>query len=258
MPDDRPTDDRMIAYLLGELSEEERARIEERCFADDAVFDQLVAVEAELFDEYARGALPPDRRERFQQKFLATPQQRRRLQFSKTLLGYRPSWRPFWLSWLRMPRPSVLVPVAAVAVLFLVIAGGWLVFHPTQQVVRQPPPQRREPVTVAFTLTPGLTREPEEARPLVLPSGTDFVRFQAELERDEYPAYQASLQTVAGAEVWSQSGLKSQSTVSGRAVVITLPAGLLSNRDYVLALKGQTPAGALHSVADYSFRIDKR
>jgi hypothetical protein len=46
-----------MRYLLGTLSEEERARMEERYFSDDAEFEELEIVEEELIDRYIRGEL---------------------------------------------------------------------------------------------------------------------------------------------------------------------------------------------------------
>ena len=44
-------------YLLGELSEQEQAELEEGYFADDALFERFRAVKDDLIDAYARGDL---------------------------------------------------------------------------------------------------------------------------------------------------------------------------------------------------------
>jgi hypothetical protein len=85
-----------------------------------------------------------------------------------------------------------------------------------------------------------------------------MVRLQALLERDSCSAYQAAIETVDGTAVWSQNGLQPQSVESGTAVVMTFPADFLSNRDYILTLKGQTPAGGFQTAAEYSFLVEKR
>ncbi len=79
-------DERMIAYLLGELTEAETILIEEQYMADDEALAQLMAVEAELYDAYASHSLSPERTRRFENKFLATSEQRSRLEFSRALL----------------------------------------------------------------------------------------------------------------------------------------------------------------------------
>src|SRR4029079_1503751 len=47
------------AYLLGELTPQEAAEVEDRLVADDGLFELAEAIEAELLDAEARGALTP-------------------------------------------------------------------------------------------------------------------------------------------------------------------------------------------------------
>ena len=44
-------------YMLGEVSDDERARIEKRLMTDQAYLDRLRLVETDLADDYASGAL---------------------------------------------------------------------------------------------------------------------------------------------------------------------------------------------------------
>src|SRR5215471_12182173 len=85
----RDSEETMIAYLLDELPESEAIHIEQEYLANDDALALLMAVESELYDAYARNALSPDRRRKFETKFLATAEQRHRLQFSRTLLQLR-------------------------------------------------------------------------------------------------------------------------------------------------------------------------
>src|SRR5262245_55290898 len=156
----RENDELLIAYLLGELPEAECVRIEEQYLADETAFAPLLAVEAELYDAYARNSLSPERRRLFEQKFLSTPEQRWQLEFSRTLQRVpRPDERPAptHLPWGR------LAAFAGVAVvLTVVIALWWFGKQQAQfekpQVTQQaaaPPSQ----VVVAFELGSGITRD---------------------------------------------------------------------------------------------------
>jgi len=78
-------DETMTRYLLGELSEAEQARLEERYFTDAQTFEQLAQLETELIDSYARGRLPPQKRERFERAYLVNPDRRARLRFGEAL-----------------------------------------------------------------------------------------------------------------------------------------------------------------------------
>lgn len=87
-------EDLMIRYLLGELSEEERTRIEELFFTDDQFFEQLMAVEDALTDEYALGNLRPAEREQFRQAMQASPSTMREVEFVRGLIDDLSSRRP--------------------------------------------------------------------------------------------------------------------------------------------------------------------
>ena len=66
------TDERITAYLLEELTEQESEQFEEQCFAQDEWPDQLDAAEQELIDAYLRNELTSDRKRRFQERYLTT------------------------------------------------------------------------------------------------------------------------------------------------------------------------------------------
>jgi hypothetical protein len=73
-------------YLLGELSDEERDRLEGDYFADPVLLEELHAARDEMIDAYLRGELPPGRSERFERYFMASPRRRERVEFAKALM----------------------------------------------------------------------------------------------------------------------------------------------------------------------------
>lgn len=84
----------LTQYLLGEVSEGERARLEEAYFADEGAFEQMLIAEEELIDAYARGELSGAERARFEKVFLASPRGRERVQFARTLADAVSDARP--------------------------------------------------------------------------------------------------------------------------------------------------------------------
>lgn len=128
-----PERERLIKYLLGGLSAEERAEVAERYFGDDAWFDELVDVENELLDKYVRGSLSEDEREAFglylerlpdgrEKKVVAEALARlageEQLVAQKIVERYAPAPASFWQSLLRsLPRPQALLPYLAAACL---------------------------------------------------------------------------------------------------------------------------------------------
>jgi hypothetical protein len=82
-------DDRTIRrYLLQELAEEERKRVEERMMTDDAFFEEVSFAEDELVDEYTRGSLKGIESQKFEQCFLTTPQDLEQINFNKAFRAH--------------------------------------------------------------------------------------------------------------------------------------------------------------------------
>jgi hypothetical protein len=138
-----PDNDQVMArYLLGIASEQEQRQLEERYFADDESFEELLIREEELIDDYLRGALSSQKRERFEQSYLASPERRRRVEFAGGLLGAaaagarttepaaaRPAAVSWWQAWsglLRAPHPILQLSLAA-GLLAAALVGSWLV-----------------------------------------------------------------------------------------------------------------------------------
>lgn len=112
-------------------------------------------------------------------------------------------------------------------------------------------------IVAALVLSPGL-RDPGAANELVIPPRTNSIRLQANLERDDYPSYRASLRTADGDEVWRLSGLKAQPSESGKAITLNPPPELFTRRDYILTISGAPAKGKLEDVGKYTFRVVRR
>jgi uncharacterized membrane-anchored protein YhcB (DUF1043 family) len=126
-------DDKLISrYLLGELTDEEKGRVEERLFTDSRFFQGLEAARDELIENYLRGALSGEERERFESYFLASTIRRERVETVGTLL--KVASEP------NQPEAQVIAPsrrdrarkqtarwLLAVVALAIAVAGGWLI-----------------------------------------------------------------------------------------------------------------------------------
>ena len=126
-------------YLLGSLSESERARIEEVFFADDAKFAQLEVAEDELIDAYVRDELSPGENQQFRAKLLTSPRLVERVNFARALADKVDSFRPpesersidptWWarffaqrLAW----QMAMAVCTVVVLIASIVLVSGWL------------------------------------------------------------------------------------------------------------------------------------
>lgn len=78
----------MKRYLFHESSETERDALEERFFEDDAFFYELVDLENNLVDQYARGELASNDRARFERSLPKSPERREKLANAAALQKY--------------------------------------------------------------------------------------------------------------------------------------------------------------------------
>jgi hypothetical protein len=78
--------EKLIArYLLGDLPEEQQVEIEDRAFADKEYLGLITGVENDLIDEYVRRELSETDRRKFESRFLASAERRKRVEFAKAL-----------------------------------------------------------------------------------------------------------------------------------------------------------------------------
>ncbi|HWC76398.1 MAG TPA: hypothetical protein VG778_02995 [Blastocatellia bacterium] len=124
--------------------------------------------------------------------------------------------------------------------------------------VPQPEPEPSTAPMVAFVLKPGLQRTEGEATRFVVPPEAKQVQLQVNFNVGDYPNYTATLETVEGRRVWTQTGLKARRTNEGKVITLNIPAPTLSDQDYVLMLGGVSRDAETASVGEYSFRIVRR
>lgn len=288
-------DRRMIQYLLGTLAEEERTRLEDDYFADDTLFEELAAVEAELIDAYVGGELAGSERAQFEERYLASSEQRARIAFARQLIE-KPDKTPSQVTetdigWWRRARTAldwrqpIFAAAFAVAVLAIVVSAVWRIYRPASppvptqaqrtQPATEPVPATLPPATtaerqpqsgrgtaavdaIALVLAPGLTRSPGEGGAvLAIGPGTKTVRIQLDHEGEGYASYRAVLRTPEGQEVWRQRDVAPLRR-GAKSVVIIIPAASLRPGDYVVTLSGIPPSGPVEDVADYAFRVVKQ
>src|SRR5262245_59841703 len=137
-----PDEPRFIRYLVGDLPDAEQAELERQYFDDPAVVDRLSQTESRLLDDYARGQLPEDLRERVARRYLAHPVRRERLKFAEALaaslddvefapLQLEPTPPPWHRAWSGGAGRGAQ-GVAALAVVVLSVTAGWLYVERTR------------------------------------------------------------------------------------------------------------------------------
>lgn len=106
------------------------------------------------------------------------------------------------------------------------------------------------PTLFSFVLMPGLTRDADVTKPLLIPAGAGGVRLQLDVKKKgPFQSYLASVQTLDGEQVWSQKLRTAQLTVPARV----LPAG-----DYVIELKGTVSGGEQEDAGEFYFTVVRK
>jgi hypothetical protein len=130
----------MRRYLLGDLPQEERARLEDGYSTDADMFEEMLATENDLIDSYVRGELTEVERRQFEAEFLQSPQRQEKVEFARTLnqvsaermqtVSARGTshWQELWAAFsVRHSVQPLVSRMAMVAVALVVVAGGtWL------------------------------------------------------------------------------------------------------------------------------------
>lgn len=146
MKADPYSEDLLVRYLLGALPEEEQVAVEARAFQDQQYLRNIQAVESELIDAYVRGELALGERQQFEDRFFASAERRRKVEFARALARVAPefgvtekkvktprraasvSWQSTLEAFLRGFNSTAKFGLAA-ALLLLLIGGSWLIIE---------------------------------------------------------------------------------------------------------------------------------
>lgn len=252
------TDERITAYLLGELPDEESERFEEECFASNNWPDQIGPAENDLIDAYLRRELTPEQHQHFELNYLSTKARRERVAAAVALLAHVDSLGPqeapappvepnlikrlidFWggQSW-------ALRAGLAVGVVAVVASAIWLAL-----------PRTSSPQSVAtLTLTISTTNRRDEgvrAERVKLPPGVRALRILLKLPEGATPAARYRV------ELLNDEGDAAPVKLSGQdagSLSVEIPAEQLARGQYALELFIVNPAGTEQRVSGSYFFI---
>ena len=122
-----------------------------------------------------------------------------------------------------------------------------------QRAARQHLSSSNEGSLAAFILTPQL-RGAGQIPTVSIPAKTARVTMKLELEPNDYPAYRVALLDRANNQtLWRSGQLRARAKGAGKALSVTLRAGLLKSQAYVLQVSGVAAGGASDIVGDYPF-----
>lgn len=243
-------DERITAYLLQELSEEEAERFEEECFAQEEWPGELDAVERELIDAYLRNELTKERQLRFKEKYLITDARKARVSTAQSFLEVlcpRPPHKKTLKDWLRAFFQRPLVPQAAAAILILAVAVPFLYNWLT------PPAPTKIYSPLALNMAAPDRGSDTQMEKVFLPLNSDGLKVALKIPQPPPPN---TTFRVVFENANAKPGKVTIESQNSQSVVVIIEADELSPGRYVLKLF-KTPQGeAEQSVGSYFFKAE--
>lgn len=255
-------------YLLGTLDPARRTQLEERLMCEPDFYEELLAVEEDLVDQYLAGQLTKTEQDQFQTHFLITAERRQKLRFGKLLNRYLTSRTALAgknvPAAVRHAAPATRVPllflapfrkVPALAFSAVVVAClvffGWFV---TRRSAEGPVNHTTSDLMVV-TLAPGSTRSSGTIQRVKVPPTVD-VRLELELRNTSFHKYKSQLfrESVA---VETRDKLEMEAKGDHHVVPLTVAGNILSPGDYQVKLSGELESGDDEFIDNYSFRVVK-
>jgi hypothetical protein len=257
-----PTGEKIRQYLLGNLTDDHRAEIEQRLLSDEQFFEDLLISENELVDAYFAGRLAKGEKRQFETHFLVGPERQAKFRFGRVLNKYlesNDSTQPeselppartiiakqsrglYW----PFGRPLVTVSVA-LAILIVASATYWLwsqrgsSFEARQQI--------------AVSLMPGGVRSGGAIQRIEIKPDIGVLQLELGLATVDFPTYHAELST-EGKTVKVFDALQPTSKDGRHYVVVSMSPP--DSGDYQIKLSGVASSGQMQMLNSYNFRVIK-
>jgi hypothetical protein len=240
--------DQVIAYLLHQLPETERAAFAERWFNDPELYEELQAAEAALLDDYVQGRLSEERRRQVEQSLLASEIQRCKLEFSAALQAALTPKE-------RAQPPWVLLALAALLVISTGISFWFGVENrrlnrDVARLENSVPAQSGSVYTLDLPSDTSRGASPQITARLA--PGASVVRLELELRPgDESRLYSATV-SLGARTVWTEAPVRAEAQSGVYLARVWIPSAELAPGEYTVRLDSSgTP------VAYYRFSITR-
>jgi len=266
------TEQRIIRYVLGQLTSPELDEVEDRLMADEAFFEQVEAVEAEVCDDYVAGRLSTADRAAFDARLPGNAGLQRRVAFARALAASA-SHGTGITTWWWAAAAALIVTIAGAmwftrdrsATAPTIASGPASGSAPMPQGSATPAPVAGQPrttpaaaaVLATITLFGPVVRDAGDVPVLSIPAGQGLIRIEVALQDgDVFPTYRAEISSPTGTSVSRADGLTAPPSASGRRVVTDLAADRLPEGTYQITVYGVRREGASRLVT-YLFRVTR-
>jgi len=278
--------DLLRRYLLGDLEEDQREKIEAGLLTDEKLFDAIADVRDEMIDDYSFDILPERDRKLFDTNFVLNPERLHKLRVSTALAHYRDAnLAP--VSSMQASAPLSLIQrifagrkrwrlataLVSSLVLLAIGYGGWRAYEHYQLK------QRVEELRVkqlqveqylaklngqdlsahsdsmlSLTLRP-LLRESKATNKVRISARTEILELRLEAKESNFPVYRADIEDSDGVRLYSVENLRWRQDNGAIVVFLRLPSQLLSPATYQIHLQGISAQQQTVDIGRYPFQI---
>jgi hypothetical protein len=277
------TDAVVRQFLLGDVDEEERHRIEGLFVSDPDTNEKILIAEADLIEDYLEDSLTTSERDMFLSQYGNTPQQRRDVRITRSIKDWavaQPTpletatpasgWLTF-LSGLRLGNPRVFIPVAAILLISFIVSAWLLQLNGRrmQENTRRAEIER-ELVDLNRPSIPGEARAPAlsivlppvsvrsvEPQPALNPKPeTRVVELQLLwTQKEQFQSYRAVLRRVGNPDQFIIPNLHLERDLGGSLVRLRVPAHLFGPGLYQVRLSGIAGNVPSEQAEEYTFMV---
>lgn len=285
MKDEFVTDVEITRFLLGDVDDEERQRLESLFISVHESRERILIVENDLIDDYLEDCLSASDRDKFVARYGYAPQQRRKLRIARSIKEYAvakgkltqtttsvdPKRRTL-LSSLWPRRPAVFIPVAAMLAVACVVAVVWIMQLNSRRAEEKnrraaiereltdlnAPASLREvrPQMFSMVLPPISVRSVEPRAELTPRADVRVVELQLLwIQTERYAKYRAVVRRIDGTDEYTIPNLHVEKSVGGNYIRVRLPTRLLTRGLYRVNVSGVAGDGAAGQVEEYTFTV---
>ncbi|HEY4423740.1 MAG TPA: hypothetical protein VGN10_06010 [Pyrinomonadaceae bacterium] len=267
-----PVSDALLRqFLLGQVDDQERQRLESMFVTGALSRERVMAAEQHLMDDFLDDSLTPKDKERFLAQYGETPAEQRKLRIAQSIHDWAATEATAvaatagsrWSSLFGRIRlkPIFAVPVAAVVLIAIVVAVITLRSRWEQQNIHlamqqelerlNSPSMLREPSAGSVTLTPGTVRSAEAENEVTPPANAEFVELRLLwTQKERFPSYQATIRRFEEEESFTIPNLQLD---SGNVIRLRLPPRLLTRGLYQIEVSGVDANGTTGPTEEYKF-----
>jgi hypothetical protein len=272
---EEPVSDALLRqFLLGQVDDQERQRLE-RMFVTGALSrERVIAAEQHLLDDFLDDSLTPADRERFLAQYGETPAEQRKLRIAKSIQNWAASGAAVTAvgaaaesRWIRLRarfrlQPVFMIPIAAVTVLAIVFAvvalksrweqrNRYLAME--QELARLNTPSLLRDVSTYITLMPGTVRSAEAETELTPAANAQFVELHLIwTQKERYPSYQATIRKIDEEQRYTVRDLQID---NGNAIRLRVPTRYLTRGLYQIEISGIAADRTTGPAEEYQFVV---